>query len=79
VGDGARGRPVAGAGGFRVAAAVELTGLLWLGALGAVLTLIAVAEPARGDSHWAWVMVGVGLIVAAAGAFIQRARIISAG
>jgi VIT1/CCC1 family predicted Fe2+/Mn2+ transporter len=53
---------------------VELTGLLWLGALGAILTLIAVAEPARGDTSWAWRMVMAGLVVAAAGAFIQHAR-----
>jgi hypothetical protein len=57
-----------------VAATVELTGLLWLGALGAILTLIAVAEPARGDTSWAWRMVLIGLVVAGAGAFIQHAR-----
>jgi hypothetical protein len=56
-----------------VASLVELSGLLWLGAFGAVLTLVAVAEPSRGDSHWAWVMVLVGAALAGAGAFIHHA------
>jgi hypothetical protein len=57
------------------ASLVELSGLLWLGALGAVLTLVAVAEPSRGDSHWAWVMLLVGAGLAGAGAFLHHARI----
>jgi hypothetical protein len=59
-----------------VASLVELTGLLWLGALGAVLTLVAVVEPARGDSHWAWMMVLVGAGLAFGGAVVHRARLL---
>jgi hypothetical protein len=59
-----------------VASLVELSGLLWLGAFGAVLTLVSVAEPSRGDSHWAWVMVLVGAALAGAGAFIHHARML---
>jgi hypothetical protein len=56
------------------AATVELTGLLWLGALGALLTLAAVAEPSRSDTHWAYVMMVIGVVLAFAGAFIHHAR-----
>ena len=57
-----------------VAATVELTGLLWLGALGAVLTLIAVVEPSRSDMHWGWVMVAIGAGLTLGGAAMHNAR-----
>ncbi len=56
------------------AATVELTGLLWLGSLGALLTLVAVIEPSRTDTHWAYVMMLIGVVLAVGGAFMHQAR-----
>jgi hypothetical protein len=52
----------------------EVGGLLWLGALGALLTLVAVVEPSRSDRQWAYLVVVVGIALAIAGAAVHRAR-----
>ena len=57
-----------------LAAVAEIGGLLWLGALGALLTLAAVVEPARSDRQWAYLMVAIGVTLAISGAAVHRAR-----
>lgn len=56
------------------AAVLELTGLLWLGALGALLTLAAVVEPTRGETRWAYLMMAIGVGLAVVGTLIHRNR-----
>jgi hypothetical protein len=56
------------------AATFQLNGLIWLGTLGGLLTLLSVVAPVRGSTHWAHVMVGVGVAVALGGWALHRAR-----
>lgn len=57
-----------------LAALLELNGLLWLGACGALLTLGWAGDASRRDQHWVYLVVAAGIGLALVGTCLHRLR-----